>query len=112
MHDFRGLLRLDADGGIGVSVSTKTLHGINYTEHTLALGTATGGTSGRPLQLNVVGKSFIYTGFICERQQVAGQKMRVAVADSVQSVVVDAVPLQFDLLPDVNVRELQKVLGA
>lgn len=35
--------------------------------------------------------------------------MRVAVIDSVQSVVVDAVPLQFTQLPDINVRKLQKV---
>lgn len=34
--------------------------------------------------------------------------MRVAVTDSVQSVLVDTVPLQFTHLPDINVRGLEK----
>lgn len=47
MCHFSGLLRISAGKGIGLSVLTKTLHGINYTDHTLMLGDATGATSGR-----------------------------------------------------------------
>ena len=56
MHRFSGLLRIGAGKGIGLVIDTKTLHGIDYIDHTPVYVGAEDFTSGRFVQLNDVGK--------------------------------------------------------